>query len=307
MIDIDYYISKLSKKKFPIFLFHGVVKDTNTGIRNYTKKHLFDEEFDLLMSKLKLNGSPISMNEILWYSENKKQLPPFSYAVTFDDGFENNFSVAVPILEKHLTPATFYVSTNLVNNNLMTWTDQIEYCLNNTYQVSLELPWIKNPYQLNSKDSKINCLKDIRFHLKKQPQIYKYEKIVSMIFEQCGMKIVTSSNHSLDKKMNWGQVSQLHNKKLFTIGGHSHNHVSLGLIESSLMKKEIDTSVKLLLDKANIHSQHYSYPEGQYIDFNDSVIEKLRNSGVKCCPTAIDGVNDLSLGSMFHLKRVMVS
>jgi peptidoglycan/xylan/chitin deacetylase (PgdA/CDA1 family) len=306
MIDIDFYLSKLSKNMLPIFLFHGVVKDANTGIRNYTKKHLYAEEFELLIKKLKLKGTSISMDDLMWHGENGRQLPPYSYAITFDDGFENNYSVAAPILERYSTSATFYISTNLVNNNLMTWTDQIEYCLNNISQALVELPWNKNCYQLNSEESIIDCLKDIRFHLKKQPQIYKYEKIVDMIFDQCGMKIVSSSNHPLDKKMNWDQVSELHHNKLFTVGGHSHNHVSLGLVESSVMKNEIDTSIKLLKEKANISSHHYSYPEGQRHDFNENVIEKLKSKDIKCCPSAIDGLNELTIGSMFHLQRVMV-
>ena len=62
-----------------------------------------------------------------------------------------------------------------------------------------------------------------------------------------------------------------------------------------------------LKGKAGISSHHYSYPEGQKIDFNESVIEELKKNNIKCCPTAIDGLNDLKVGSMFELKRVMVN
>ena len=55
MIDIDYYLSKLNENTFSIFLFHGVIEDINTGIRNYTKKHLPAEEFEILIKRLKVN------------------------------------------------------------------------------------------------------------------------------------------------------------------------------------------------------------------------------------------------------------
>ena len=128
MIDIDFYLSKLCEDTFVIFLFHGVIKDGNTGIRNYSRKHLLAEEFEILIKKLKVKGNPISMEDIMRHHDNGRELPKYSYAINFDDGFENNYSVAAPILEKYLTPAAFYISTNLVDKNLMTWIDQIEYC-----------------------------------------------------------------------------------------------------------------------------------------------------------------------------------
>ena len=91
MIDVDYYLSKLRENTFLIFLFHGVIQDVNTGIRNYTKKHLLAEEFEILIKRLKAKGNPISMDDVIWNNENGKKLPPYSYAITFDDGFENNY------------------------------------------------------------------------------------------------------------------------------------------------------------------------------------------------------------------------
>ena len=224
-----------------------------------------------------------------------------------NDGFENNYSVAAPILEKYSTSATFYVSTNMVDKNLMTWIDQIEYCFENINRASVQLPWHNNYFQLNGKDSKIDCLEDIRTQVKRYPRLYKPEKVVTMIFDQCSLDMVSSNDHPLDNKMNWDQVCKLHLHKLFAVGGHSHNHVSLGSLGSTVMKNEIETSITLLKIKADISSSHYSYPEGQKNDFNENVIAQLKKNSIRCCPTAMDGPNDLIISSMFHLKRVLVN
>jgi len=68
---------------------------------------------------------------------------------------------------------------------------------------------------------------------------------------------------------------------------------------------EIQISIKLLKENAGIAPKHYSYPEGQEIDYSDKVIKELKSRGVLCCPTAIDGMNNLST-DLFHLKRIMV-
>ena len=106
--------------------------------------------------------------------------------------------------------------------------------------------------------------------------------------------------------MNWNQLSNLHNNKLFSVGGHSHNHVSLGLLDPEEMKSEIQKSINYLKNKGHIESQHYSYPEGQDIDFNKNVEEFLKINGIKCCPTAMEGQNNNLIKNLFTLRRIVV-
>ena len=60
------------------------------------------------------------------------------------------------------------------------------------------------------------------------------------------------------------------------------------------------TVVSFLMEK-----EHYSYPEGQSDHYNDDVINILRDNGVKCCPSAVHGINSEE-DDLFHLKRIMV-
>ncbi len=306
MIDLKYYINKLQKGKHSIFLFHGVIEKSFNGIRNYTKKHILKEEFENLLVNLKKKGEPLSLDQVINFHNEKTPLPDFSFSITFDDGFENNYSIAKPILEKLSIPATFYISTNLVDKNLMTWIDQIEFCIDTLGTRTFDLPWNSLPIKVFSKKTKIDFLDDIRKNIKKNPNKFVPKEIVRYIFNHCEMVLISSNDGPLDKKMNWNQVYNLHSHELFSVGGHSHNHVSLGLLKPNEMKKEIMRSIKFLKDKANIETQHYSYPEGQEIDFDRNVVQFLKKNRIKCCPTAIYGQNDNLLSSLFYLKRILV-
>ncbi|MFL3005280.1 MAG: polysaccharide deacetylase family protein [Candidatus Neomarinimicrobiota bacterium] len=306
MIDLKYYINKLQKKRYSIFLFHGVIEEPSAGIRNYTNKHILKEEFENLMVNLKKIGDPLSLDQVINYHKEKIPLPDFSFSITFDDGFENNYSIAKPILEKLSIPATFYISTNLVDKNLMTWTDQLEFCIDIVGAKKFDLPWSKHHLEISSKQTKIDFLNRIRKNIKKDPSKFNPKDFVRYAFNHSEMELISSNDGPLDKKMNWDQVISLHNHELFSIGGHSHNHVSLGLLKSREMKKEIKKSIKFLKDKANIETQHYSYPEGQEIDFNKSVAQFLKKNKIKCCPSAIYGQNNILLSSLFDLKRILV-
>ena len=108
---------KLKSNFFQIFLFHGVIKKKKFKIRNYNNKHLLENYFYKIIKNLKDNGKALSMDEIIFIKKNKQKFPKKSFAVTFDDGFENNYNVAAPILDDLNIPATFYFSTNCIKKS----------------------------------------------------------------------------------------------------------------------------------------------------------------------------------------------
>ena len=51
-------------------------------------------------------------------------LPERALCITFDDGYADNYDVALPILKKHDVRATFFVTSGLLDRPSM-WSDQI--------------------------------------------------------------------------------------------------------------------------------------------------------------------------------------
>ena len=142
-------LSKLKNNDYIIFLFHGVIDKDNYKIRNYSKKHINKKKFETFLKKCKKIGNPISIEDLVDYKNCKKKLPQKSFIISFDDGFENNYSIAIPILKKLNIPAVFYLSTDFVENNSMSWIDKVEYCFEN-YNYNLFLPWRSKSILLNN-------------------------------------------------------------------------------------------------------------------------------------------------------------
>jgi peptidoglycan/xylan/chitin deacetylase (PgdA/CDA1 family) len=295
---------RLSDDSLAIFLFHGVIEKSNCAVRNYTKKHLEKDDFYRFMRKLKKKGHPLSMADVMEHHANGEPYPPRAFAITFDDGFENNYSVAAPILSDFGIPATFYITTGFVENNYMSWIDRIEYCLESTPAGRICLPWAQDSYPFGSAEDKIGLLAHLRDYVKQNESI-DVDRLACEIFFQCGLDIVEQSDDPLDLKMNWQQVKELDNDDNFIIGGHTHRHMILSYLRQDELEDEIRTSVEFLEQKAGICSPHYSYPEGLEYCYSDEVIEVLMNHGISCCPTAEDGVNRAG-ASLFHLKRIMI-
>jgi len=298
-------IDFLSNDNVAIFLFHGVIKKQVDSVRNYTGKHIEADLFSSCMKGLAKKGYPLSMDEVIFHHQNKIPFPPKSFVITFDDGFENNLSVAAPILIDYKIPATIYLTSLFVDENKMSWIDRIELIIEHLPSSNLSFDWTSEIFYIDGRKSRINFLRKVRSYVKntKKCDPNKFTDDLSIAL---GKTCVYSSNDQLNLKMSWNQVKKANQNELLTFGGHSHSHPILSYLEPNQLEYELKTSLKMLLDKANIPPTHYSYPEGMSNCFNQDVINKLKNKNVKCCPTAINGVNQIET-NLFLLKRIMVN
>lgn len=297
--------SFLSKDKLSIFLFHGVIEKQIDLVRNYTKKHIEKNLFASCIKLLSRKGMALSMDQVLYHIENETPFPNNSFALTFDDGFENNMSVAAPILTNYKVPATIYVTTNFIDKNYMSWIDRIESAVQNIASFKHKFYWMEKEVSLHNNQSKIEFLKKVREFVKNTPACNPNEFADELCYTLEKQVIIQSTNQ-LDLKMTWDQVRAMHESEFFTIGGHSHTHVILSFLDKKKLDYELDTSIDLLYKMAGISTTHYSYPEGLAHCYNSKVITGLKKRGIKCCPTAVHGTNNLYTNS-FELKRILVS
>jgi len=169
------YSDYLTNDGFAIFLMHGVISSsTQYVVRNYTNKHINSSRFSEILDDLVTNGHPIAMSDIVSARSSFKGLPPRSFAITFDDGFCNNYSIAVPILKQYQVPAMFYVTSDFIEHNGWSWIDIIECVVEKAEVVILQnfIEGLNGRYR--TKSEKIDLLNQIRRYVKGNIEIDPY-------------------------------------------------------------------------------------------------------------------------------------
>ena len=301
----DQVVARLNPQGVVIFLFHGVIARQEHSIRNYTGKHLLQPLFESCMARLSRKGTALSMDEILAISKKRAPFPPNSFAVTFDDGFENNLTLAAPILRHWRIPATVYLTTSFIESNQMSWIDRIERAVEETQAKEIRLETNLSPHSLQHQNGKIEFLKAVRIHAKTRTECCPH-RLADEICEELGNVRGDQSDDALDNKLNWKQVAEARASGILHFGGHSHTHAILSFLSTEQLDAELDTSLGLLRERGGVGPIHYSYPEGLAHCFSDQVIQAMRKRGVECCPTAIEGVNTEGTDP-FRLFRILVA
>lgn len=89
----------------PVLMYHAI--DHND---KETKLSVNPGSFERQMRFLRKNKyNVMKLDDLAVLIKEKKNIPPKTVAITFDDGFYNNYQYAYPVLKKYNIPATIFV------------------------------------------------------------------------------------------------------------------------------------------------------------------------------------------------------
>lgn len=108
--------------RVPILMYHSIAPASNPNDR----LTISPEAFERQMVFLKKNGfNVVPLEKAVSYLAHNGRAPFKSVAITMDDGLENNYRNAYPVLKKYRLPATIFVIIDRVGKEgYLTW-DQI--------------------------------------------------------------------------------------------------------------------------------------------------------------------------------------
>ena len=111
----------------PILLYHHIQPNEQAKQKGQTALSVDSQIFDSQMSYLASSAySTITVDQIAQALKNHQQLPPKSIIITMDDGYQDQFTYAFPIIQKYHLTVNLMIPTGLLNNpDYMSW-DQLK-------------------------------------------------------------------------------------------------------------------------------------------------------------------------------------
>lgn len=103
--------TKERQYKIPILTYHSI---DNSGSVISTSPEKFRSHMQYLSAS---SFNVVSLEEIVSCIHENRHFPPRSVAITFDDGFKNNYDIAYPVLKEHGFKATIFLVTGYCGKN----------------------------------------------------------------------------------------------------------------------------------------------------------------------------------------------
>ncbi|HJW56725.1 MAG TPA: polysaccharide deacetylase family protein [Burkholderiaceae bacterium] len=289
----------LKKRRWPplILMYHGVTRERNfEGLCNYEGKHLPVGRFIAHLSALRRSRTVISLGQLIEGLYNGDDLSNTA-AITFDDGYENNASVAAPVLAEFGMRATFFLVSGLIGSKCFLWTDLLELALDRTNGESVAVPGTDRVLPLRTLKERQMALVTIKADLKARPDNAARDAV-----EKIALQLGVNERSAFGdyRFMTWEQARYLVSAG-FEVGAHTVTHPILSRVPLPLAAREILDSKEAVLRETGQCSEVFCFPNGKFADYNASIRNFCRQHFKAALSTNRGAA---ALNDIYDLKRL---
>jgi len=278
-----------------IVMYHSVMEEPHRHSDSLGGIIHSQSQFRAQMELLARNYHPISLDEVVKKLNQGEALPKRSVAITFDDGYTDNYEVAMPILDNVGIPATFYLTVDCVENRKLPWPSRLRFAFRTTKRSD----WTDAQGKTRDLSSPSSC-----------------EKAFLLACDECCQRsgvaqeqFVTRVENQLESRVP-GELSSLmmtfeHARALVRnghiAGSHTMTHPNMAHISERDAATELAESKRRLESELMIPVSHFSYPcPALTPHWNEKTVVQSRAAGYSSAVTTNGGVvrkgdNPLSL------------
>jgi peptidoglycan/xylan/chitin deacetylase (PgdA/CDA1 family) len=300
----------LDNSSIRIVVYHRIMENFNSLYFPYDHE-LVDattDEFDRELTHFKRNYNVVTFGDVIRMLDDGIPLPERALLITLDDGYQDNYLHAFPLLCHHKVPATMFLAASYVGGETTFWYDRLAFILRNLDQDSISFGAGKQDFRL-TKDP-VRRMKVFKVIMKILARVDNAERlqILDEINRKYGYVYDRQSEEvrALSRPLTWQQVAEM-SRKGIEMGSHTMTHPFLSRVDRQQLLDEMSLSKVLIERHTGSPVRVIAYPNGQRQDFNDEVKQAAREAGYSIGLSYVDGVNPLSNLDRFALKRLHVS
>jgi peptidoglycan/xylan/chitin deacetylase (PgdA/CDA1 family) len=284
-----------------ILRYHSVSDSRDQNFRYVTPSIAVSPRvFESHTAFLSSHYTIISLDDVVAWINGAISLPRQSVVITFDDGYQDNYRHAYPILKKYGATATFYVVTEAIGNAQPLWTSELRDIVYRASQRHVTLNSIGSErIDLTDEAAKKQTIQTIGRIMRSADK-----KTRGVIIREMRDKLMSEKNGFLDEvMMSWDELREMKRGGM-CIGSHTMSHPLLPAISRQAAAIEIAGSKAKIEQELDAPAVHFSYPNpGEGFHVNEAVKNLVRHAGYLTARTSSKG----SVGTdsdLFALKGI---
>ncbi len=285
------------RARLTVLIFHRVLPEPD---------HLFPDEmharrFDELLGWVK------SWFNVLPLDAAARQLaagllPARAAALTFDDGYADNVTVALPLLRRHGLPCSFFVATDFLNGGRM-WNDSLVEAVRGSPLASLDLRGLQSEQGQDLGLVPVQTTAEKRQAIPRLLSAMKYLHPAERLLRVAAVAERAETVLPDNLMMNTAQLRELRAHGM-QVGGHTASHPILARLSAAEAADEIARGKAKLERLVDERIGLFAYPNGKpgedYLPARDPGL--VRELGFEAAVTTQWGAARKS-GDLFELPR----
>jgi peptidoglycan/xylan/chitin deacetylase (PgdA/CDA1 family) len=295
--------------RVPILMYHSVASGRPEGalrsclalLGMQVSATTFERHMEILAREYDVT----SLSEYLASRDRHRSTTRRAAVITFDDGFVDNLTCAVPVLERNGFHATFFLIGGCVTHGQGPWIYRLYALLDlldratvsfSTPRVSLEGLVIDSNA---AKMAAIRALRPIAMSGTDAERLMLFDRLADIALQH-GRAAAPAERLFMD-----GTQARALVTRGFGIGGHSMTHACMTELPLEAQREEVRGSAELVRALQGDGIMTFAYPFGSAGSYSTGTRTLLRESGFACALTTRSGLAGPG-GSVFELRRLEI-
>jgi peptidoglycan/xylan/chitin deacetylase (PgdA/CDA1 family) len=216
---------------------------------------------------------------IVRFEEEWSNLKEPAVVITFDDGYADNVSEALPILEEVGVPATFFVSTVNLDTIREYWWDELERIIMGDWifpeSFTLHDSRFGRNWQTSTPAGREALYRELHALMMQVDPVRREEWLMQLRrWAQAG-----ETGREAYRAMTCAELRRLAGSKWATVGAHTVTHTPLSVLSEEQQRDEIVSSKLRLETLLGTKISVFSYPFGRRSDYDSVSVRICREAG----------------------------
>lgn len=272
-------------RRLSILIFHRVLPEPDTLFPG----EMHARRFDRLMGEVARHFNVLTVGEAALRLDDGA-LPPRALAISFDDGYADNATVALPLLQRHGLRATFFVATGFLDGGRM-FNDTVIETVRALRAPRIDLSALGLAACEAETVAQRRALIERLLPAVKYARLEEREAMLRDLARAAGEPALPR-----DLMMTSMQVQALHRAGM-EIGGHTVRHPILRVLPDAEAEAEIEHGRRRLQDLTSAAVDVFAFPNGRpnrdYDARHVSIVRRLGfRAAVSTAPGTVGKVTD---------------